>query len=188
MFELIFGLIWELVAIPFMIIFVGNSDDTPIFVVAIISIFVVVGIVMIIKGIVEIVKNMRTSKLGEEAYGRVINIKGNGQYINDSPVLVAEVKVYVKSLNQVIDCSEEVGTGIPKYDIGEYVKVKYYKGDINFLEKVNVDALPLDIKNYIYEEVKPTVESSSEVHQGPIVYYESQDIVNVDGVRYKKIS
>ncbi len=188
MFELIFGIFFELITLPIYFMFMFDNTGSPRWLTFVFPLFIAIGFVMIIKGVVEIVRNIKTSKLGEEAYGRVVNIKGNGQYLNDAPILVADVKVYVKSLNQVIDCSEEVGIGMPKYDMGEYVKVKYYNKDINFIEKVDVNSIPLDIKNFIFEEAPVKSDVPEEVHQGPIVYFESEDIVIVDGVKYKRIS
>ena len=192
MFELFFGLFWEaitsLISFAFLIPVFSGDDTISIFLIGFFLLFHVIGIGLIIIGARKIIRDRSTSKLGEECYGYVIDISPNGNYINGSPQLNAKTVVYIRSENDVREIAEYSGTGTSKYNVGDYVKVKYYNNDINFIEKVPENTIPYDIKDKIYRETSPNISpAATERPQGPIVYYESEDIVQVDGVRYKRI-
>lgn len=192
MFELFFGLFWEAITTFISVTFLatgGITQEGSLFLIIFFTVFHAIGIFMLVKGIRKIIRDNKTNKLGEECYGCVIDLHPNGNYVNGSPQLNAKVLIYVKSEAQTKEIEEYAGTGISKYNVGEYIKVKYYNNDINFIGKVTENEIPLDVKNYIYRETPPIVPPQAQTpqQQGPIVYYESQDIVQVDGVRYKRI-
>jgi len=183
MFDLIFGLFWESITLIFTLIIVldlkSSNDPANILILLSIIVFNGFGIYLLVKGLKKILDNKNTNKLGEECYGYIIEIAPNGNYINGYPQLNAKTVVYIKSEGNVKEIAEYSGTETSKYNIGEYVKVKYYNGDINFIERADENSIPNYIKDKIYCKI--------DTHPQPIVYYESEDIVQVDGVRYKRI-
>ena len=188
MFELMFGLIWELICIPIFALFlIDVPAEEPIAMLPLIImalIFNGVGILILAIGIKKIAKDKKTDLHGEETFGRVIDVHPNGNTFNGRRQYNALVEVYIKSENKTVQIEEVSGLGRSDYDIGDYVKVKYYNGDINFIEKVYPDYLPVDARTAIENSKTYTPAKKA---SDPVIVYESADIIQVDGVRYQRI-
>lgn len=151
MFELIFGTIWMGILSVFTYFMYAdflNDGISPLKNPAtfIVLLFWVVGISVFIKGLVKIIKNIQTNKYGEECYGKICDVYESGNYVNGRPEYKADVLVYIPSSGETQTISETVGFNEYKYDLGSYLKLKYYKGDINFLYEVGINELPSDVR------------------------------------------
>lgn len=171
MFELIFGIIWTIIS--FLILIFVLYCEADIYVTGFVSIFVIVGIYLIIKGISKLIKNYKTSKKGEECYGIIKNIKPTDNKVNGHPIYEVEVITYIESIRNLETISEEIGFKYSKYPIGTFVKLKYYNGDINILKNVEFNDMPMSAQYYLKDQ-KEKVEAPD-------------DIVTINGVRYKRM-
>lgn len=187
-FEIFFGIIWELISFPILIGFIDSiasgefALNFPLGFFALL--FNGIGFGFLAVGIRKKIRDTSTNKYGEECYGRVIDARPNGTSINGRRQYDAEVELFVKSLNQIIKAKEVSGLGSSDYKTGDYVKVKYFNGDINFIEKVYPDYLPVDAQQAL-KNVQVNIENYGPT--APQIIYESIDIIQVDGVRYKRI-
>lgn len=188
MFYLIFGLLWELVSFPILIVAVVSGVSGEVTETIWIGLFAIIfngiGFTMLGIGIHKLIRDHQTDRFGEECYGRVLDVFPNGNTINGRRQYDANVEVYVKSLNTTITVKELSGTGGSDYEVGDYVRVKYYNGDINFIEKVYPDYLPNDVRQFI---ANSKVNIATTKQQQPVIIYESSDVIQVDGVRYRRI-
>ena len=68
MFLFVFGLVWFLFSVSFLVIMILSSSQTgseaPIFAYIIIGLFIAIGLYMLIKGIKKIIQNKKTEKYG----------------------------------------------------------------------------------------------------------------------------
>ena len=106
------------------------------------GIFWLVGLTILCIGVKKLIRNANTNKFGEECFGVVCNIYNSGTYMNDAPELKSDVLVYIPSLNETKVISEVVGVGQSEYEVGSYVRLKYYNDDINLEGIVDEDELP----------------------------------------------
>ena len=169
MTNLIFGLIWT--AITFIctlpVLFEGEIG-----VMLFLSIFWIIGIYLIKSGLKEIRTNKATDDFGEECFGIITDIYETGTYVNSVPELKAELKAYIPSLGRTISAAEKIGLAdkVTEYDIGTYVLLKYYNGDVNIVYSVDEMILPADAK----------LELSQAAPQQTSI----QDTIIIDGVEY----
>lgn len=173
MFELIFGIIWTLFSSIFVFV-TFISEDVPLLFKFMMCIFLIIGIIMIIKGLQKVIKNMKTNNYGEICYGYIQNVYPDGSYVNGMPEYKADILTYIPSTNSTETISEIIGFNPMKYPTDSYVIGKYYEGDINLEEIVNnFEQLPINVQNCFsnIEEEKKKIE----------------DIVVINGVRYKRI-
>lgn len=184
MFEIIFGIIWLLITGMVTLGFYSGTASTITVNGQLVSqeefnamlgpklfmgIFWAVGIIMIIIGLRKIIKNAQTDKFGEICYGRIIDIRRSGAYVNNVPELKAIVTVYIESLGTTEDVEEVIGLATKrKYQVGDYIEGKYYNGDINIDSYVPENVIPL----HIQEKLKDLRISANE------------DEIMVDGVKY----
>lgn len=145
------------------------------------------GIYYAYVGISEIKRNKQTEKKGEICYGAIEKLDVTGASSDGKQEYKAVVNVYVGSVNKVCTCSEIIGfdIDISKYSDGSCVKVKYYNGDINFIEaNVNFETIPLEaqdaLRKYVFEE-------GVSKYINAVKVYRDDNIIEVDGVKYKKI-
>lgn len=169
MFELIFGSFFALIPTIILIIII-KVGGLNLFTELICGLFLVIGFVFIIKGLIRIIKNILTSRKGEECYGCVKDIKETGEYVNGQPIYKAEFIIYVESEYTTKEITEKIGMNPEKYPIGSYVKAKYYNNDINILDKIDDINIPEEIKQKIKVEVTPNNET-----------------IEIDGVKYKRM-
>lgn len=172
MFLLIFGIVWTLFSSLFLIIPILAGEGFDLFII-IPLLFIAIGIVMIVISSKKIIRDKKTDKYGEIGYGIIQSVYNSGTYINGEPELKADVLVYLESQNRVETISEIIGMGRPKYQINAVVKLKYYNGDINFIEEVtNYDYLSENIRIFI-DNNKTNVDNN--------------DIIEINGAKYKRI-
>lgn len=186
MFELIFGIVWTAITafITFGLYGFPGDVSTNTNIVSqeefssallpkfFLGMFWAVGIFILFRGIIKIIKDISTNIKGEECFGKVYNIYNSGTYVNGRPELKADILVYIQSLQDTMIVSEIIGFNIGKYRIGSYVKLKYYNGDINFERIIDEYELPLDAK---YQFEKSQLFDSNE-----------NDTIIVNGIEYVK--
>lgn len=169
MTNLIFGLIWTTITFicTLPVLFEGEIG-----VMLFLSFFWIIGIYLIKSGLKEIRTNKATDNFGEECFGIITDIYETGTYVNDVPELKADIKAYIPSLLETISVSEKLGLAhkAGEYDIGTYVLLKYYNGDVNIVYSVDEAILPADAK-YELEKIAPQKTSV-------------QDTIILDGVEY----
>ena len=190
MFELKFGMIWEAIVLIISVAFLSDivaGGEEAIALIPI-SLFLLlfhgIGIFLLFVGIKKVVANRKTEKYGEECFGKIIDIHPNGNSVNGRKELAAVISVFIPTEGQSRDFKEVVGMGTSPYEIGDYIKGKFFNNDVNIMEKVYPDYLPVNVRNAL--EVIPTSKPLSP-RNAPDVIYVSEDIILVDGVRYQKI-
>lgn len=169
MFELIFGLFFAILPTIILIV-ITKVGEFNLFATLICGMFLTIGIIFIIKGLIKIIKDILTSKKGEECYGCVENIKETGEYVNGQPIYKSDFVIYVESEYTTKKISEKIGMNPERYPIGSFVKAKYYDNDINILDKIDEINIPEEIREKIKVEVSPT-----------------NEIIEIDGVKYKRM-
>ena len=110
---------------------------------------------------------------------------GSGCYVNGYPVWDVHVLVDLGNGSSRMFVTE-AGTQ-PAYDIGDFLSVKYYQGDINILERVSRYSVPEPIKNYLLS-VAPTSTAIAQAQQQqkPQDFIVTEDTIVVDGVAYPR--
>ena len=190
MFELIFGLIWTAFTSLFLFLMYGipsmnytvngNSVTREEFHSMLgpklfIGMFLGIGIFLIIHGARKVIRNMQTKVNGEECFGRVLAIAKTGTYINERPVYKAQVLLISNVEGTDYTIWEEIGFNPRRFQIGEYIKVLYYKGDINFIDEEEYSTqydIPEDTKRYLNDLSQDLIPTSND------------DSILIDGVRY----
>ena len=114
-----------------------------------------------------IINNYKTAKYGKEVYGMATKIYEKVREDDGKTYTFADFIIVVD--NKAMLCSEVVGptilmeervgrrtTGISLRGCseGNYVKLKYYNGDINFIANVKEDKIPYDIQCIIQNEIE----------------------------------
>jgi hypothetical protein len=199
MFELIFGAIWTAVS-GFIAVIMYSVDTVEVNGVPVsqdvfremlwpklfIGLFLVIGIFMLVKGIVKILTNLRTQALGAETFGFVINIYPNGTYVNNMPMMNADV-LLVEDNGNVEQYTESIGRG-GKFNVGDYISVKKYANDINIGDRADRYSVPSHIRTCIESDWRSQglnqdgyTSSGSTEYQGPERY---ADTVIINGVEY----
>lgn len=137
MFKLIFGLVWTAFTIFALVAFTspagtsGQSGSGSAWVVLIV--FLVIGIFLTLKGLKQVVADIMTKVKGIEIFGVVTDIKETGAHVNNRPELKAKIAAILPD-RTVREFYEIIGFNYTKYKLGEVVKLKHYKNDVNILE------------------------------------------------------
>lgn len=172
MFELYFGIFWTGFIAFFTLIILFSEGFSLLMLPLLLFLlpFWIIGIVLLKKGITTIRINRETDTFGENCYGIITNIYENGKYTNDIPELSANVVVFIPSLYQVKEITEVLGMAnkVRDYDIGSYVMLKYYNGDINF--EISID------ESYVPQDIKKELDSSANINRN--------DTIIIDGIEY----
>ena len=133
MFLFCFGLFWTIMFIPIIgdiinnIIIGENSQSLTT------AFLPMIGIIMMFIGLKEIIRNIKTNVYGIKCFGKVLDIYSTGVKINGRTVYKASVLIYLenegitKIINEKIDYKN-------RFLKDCYVTVKYYNGDINFVD------------------------------------------------------
>lgn len=183
MFELFFGILWLFIigTVTLIFSFVGGSifeitGEGGLFssltYILFFGMFWAIGIFMVAWGLRKIIRNSQTDKHGETCYGRIIDIKESGKYVNDMPELNAVVKVYVESTRTLEEIEEVIGLATnQKYQIGDYIEGKYYNGDINIASYIPETAIPIYVQDMLKRLINKT---------------EDENTILVDGIEYVK--
>ena len=186
MFELFFGIIWNVFMAVFTWVFYYSNTGTitvsdelvsqeefsvvlmpKIF----IGLFWAIGLFMMFKGIKKIIRDSSTNIKGEVCFGRICDIYKTGSSVNGRPELKADVIVYISSINETRIISEVIGFDKNKYRCGDYVQLKYYNGDINFQGNIDNSIVPF----HIQEELSKSLSESN---------LNLKDTIIIDGVEY----
>jgi len=173
MFELIFGLIWTLFSSIFVVV-MFLAEDVPPFFILIIALFIIIGVFLFIKGLLKVIKNIKTNKYGEVCYGYINNIYPDGSYVNGSPEYKADIYTYIPSTNTTENISEIIGFDSLKYPVESYIVGKYYEGDINIEKRLDsFQELPLNAQ-YCFNNIEEQKKAS-------------ENIIIINGQKYQKI-
>ena len=140
MFQFKLGLMWTALCIVFAIA-IGASESWGAFL--IIGPFLMIGVYMISSGWKQIQRDKATDRLGQFAYGIVIEISTTGASVNDRPELQAEVLFLKDGVS--FRYKDVIGFDHNKYRVGDYVKLKHHEGDINILGKAFEDDIPAEV-------------------------------------------
>lgn len=202
MFELIFGLVWTafsgLMALMF---YCGDSGVTVngtwvpqeqfnemLWPKLFIGLFVLIGVVITIKGLAKILSNVLTTTQGEEVYGIIVDIYPNGTYINGRPVFDAEIAI-VEDNGMIGMYKETVGMSCNKYFIGDFLRLKHYKKDVNILEKVDSILLPSQTRDRLEREAGiDRYSQRGEQHDNGYDFSKQEvaDAIIINGVEYTR--
>lgn len=117
----------------------------------IMGIFWVAGILLIVHGLRKIIRDNLTESKGEECYGKICGIFPTGAKQKNIPIYGVYVAVYIPSQSKTDIISEEIGVDNYQYPINSFVKVKYYKGDINIEESVDEAVISRETLQHIEE-------------------------------------
>ena len=203
MSELIFGIIWTLFSSFFFVIMLFSSRNANIgeiiIPILIVSVFIIIGIVLITKGAKKIIKDRKTSKYGIPCYCIVRNILNTGTYVNGHPEFKVIVDVVNPNTNQIEELEEIIGFNSNKYPINSYLACKYYEGDIN-IDRIASDNEVSDSYKRLLVQSQNTVNNSypqpGNMGYGTgfnpgytdISFSSDREYVTIDGVTYKKVN
>lgn len=188
-FYLIFGILWTAITAFITITFIVASriiqadlnaaSEYPsdvnavlIPVLGFLSIFWIIGIIMVIVGIKKEKRDKKTEQYGEECYGKIMNVYPSGTYVNNRPLFKADFKIYIPSERVVRTISEEVGFNPVDYPINGYVKIKYYDNDINVESVIS--------KNFVPTTIFEMLDSNVQVFEKNIKYENNNPIKRND--------
>ena len=108
--------------------------------------------------------------------------------LNDVPELKGEFTVFNPSTYQIDNVSEVLGIGAFKYQVGQVVKVKYYDGDINIIEIVDISEVPGDASKFFTTPVASTPSVVGSATSSSLAGITNPaDIIEIDGVKYKRM-
>lgn len=192
MFELLFGGAFTLSAAFFTVMLLGTifleGEPMVLFGLLFMIPFWTVGIVYLKKGIIKVKQNADTKRFGTETYGLVVEFTDSGCYVNDCEVWNAHVLVVT---DYGFDTFVESAGTNPQFDIGDFVAVKYYNGDVNIKERVGFNSVPEATRNKIMsvaptnlQQRKAAFYGEDIVRQQPTDFIVDGDYIIVDGVRY----
>ena len=116
---------------------------------------------LLIRAIIEYVKNIETANYGKECYGIITEFRGTGATSNGKPKLRAIIKFVNPETNQTETGEYVIGYDPGEYTIGSYILCKYYKGDITIEKVLKEDEVPENIKKELF---KKTVEEEIDVN------------------------
>lgn len=179
MFKLIFGSMWMFIVVICTVVFFSafsfgsGYGSIPIFFVLFISIFWIIGLYFLISGIKQIVRDRKTENLGEECFGKILNVYPSGTYINNIPELKADISVYIPSEGKVEIVSEILGIKGYNFPQGSIFKLKYYEGDVNIIKRADEYEVPSNVLDML---------GASDNNQ-----YANNDVIEINGERYMKI-
>lgn len=180
------GFFWTLISLIITFIVLSFIFILPLLI--FLLIFVFIGLYLFISGLEIIIKNNKTDRLGEICYGYVINIKYGNVTINNNTEIIVSFLTYIPSLKKVEIIDEKTGFDYYKVPIFSYAKLKYYNKDINFLETISLNDIPINVRNILFEEIEKRKEMiSNEVINPTLNSLNSPDEMIINGIKYKKV-
>lgn len=105
-------------------------------------VFFLLGIYLVFSALYDSYIKKKIDLEGIEVYGKIINISTTGVYINDIPQLKATVRTYLPKTGTVECFNAVIGLSPSQYRVGDYLKVKYYNGNINIIEIADEKYIP----------------------------------------------
>lgn len=185
MFNFTFGLIWLAITTPIFLLFIlvpgaerGGAEVSLIPVLGFIT-FEVIGFYLLISGLKQIIKNRKTEKHGTQCFGMICDIQKTGAYSNGKAEYKAKVYFINPETRGIEKLEEIIGFDYNKYQIGSYIKCKYYQDDINISDQIQDYEVPEYIREYL-DVYRPTPDISD------IEFSSDREYVIIDGVRYRK--
>lgn len=193
MFELIFGLVWTaftiLVGAAFGTSMSSNgvsANNNSFFVLGVLFLFIAVGIFLIIKGAVKLFKNSQTNKYGVERYALIEDVVPTGSYLNNKPELKAKMCVVMK-YDETEEFEEVIGFN-PICDVGDFVLVKQYNGDVNIIKVLTENEIPYDKKEILLKNKSSCAEKRIGHYTSPADLEDVEgEFIIINGEKYKKI-
>lgn len=184
MFKLKFGILWTTITTAVFALFVfvpanvRNGDEVSLMPVLILGLFEVVGIILLVSGAKQVIKDKKTSKYGLQCYGIVRQILQTGSYVNNRPEYKAVIDFVNPESQQVQSIEEIIGFDYNKYPVNYYVMCKYYEGDINLEYPVDESQAPEDVKKVLAiaqpEELTYSAYSADQPEPQPQQVYANQ--------------
>lgn len=116
------------------------------------AIFFLVGVVLICKGYKKAIHNAKIDKYGTEAYGlisEILQINSNTNNCNEF-----KVTLFVYKIDNTVGIFSKNIYDNNKYNTGDFLIVKYYKGDINILSQEKSSNIDDDIKQALFDSVE----------------------------------
>lgn len=107
------------------------------------GIFWFIGFFLMYKGGKKVIADILTKTKGFETYGAITDIYFSGTRVNHRPEYIAEI-LGIDENNNIIQLKDSIGFGRCQYDIGEILKIKYYKKDFNILKRLTPEEVPMD--------------------------------------------
>ena len=185
MFNIIFGLFFILITVPFWVAIIASGEYSVLF---FISIFDIVGLIFFVIGLKKAIKDGKTRRNGVETYAQINAVLPSGTYVNGVPELKGEFTVFNPNTYQTENVSEILGVGAFEYQVGQVVKVKYYDGDINIIEIVDISQVPGDASKFFTTPVASTPSVGGSIPTSSLDGITNPaDIIEIDGVKYKKM-
>lgn len=150
------------------------------------GLFWVIGLTVLGIGIFLTIKDFITKKKGEDCFAKVIDHGYTGVRVNGIPELKALLLVYIPSLNTTKEIYGVIGINPSEYPIGSIVKVKYYNNSAVIIGKADKSELSIVEENELkIEENYEQKEFNTGVN--PDAINTSADVIEINGVKYKKI-
>ena len=117
-------------------------------------IFEAIGLIILISGIKQVIKDRKTNKFGDITYGQIISIYETGSVSNGKKELQAEILTYIYNQNIGRRINEIIGFQPLEYNVGDFVQLKYYEDDINIVKVVSENMVPGTALKLLKEETK----------------------------------
>ena len=137
----------------------------------IIIIFVIVGAYILFTGIMQVVKNHRTKRMGIETYGIIMALQPSNVRINGRNVWNVVVQI-VQDGCRLVQYTEELGTFVGNYQPGTFVRVCYYRDDVNLIGIANQKEIP---SNYVNMLKKCFEAQYQPVNSNPFPYLDDEE-------------
>lgn len=115
-------------------------------------IFLAIGIYFLISGIMQVIRDKKTGKIGILTYGHFFSIYKTGAIEDGEEELKAVFLSYLPDRNRVIRVEEIISFTPTDYKEGDFVQLKFYKGDVNILQVLPEGAIPKSILRLLKEE------------------------------------
>lgn len=148
MSDLVFGVVWLVLTLSVSLCFIVI---TPFAIIVFLPLYYI-GFKKIKEGRMKLQKDEDTEKYGEICYGRIRDVYPTGMIVNGEKEYNVKIYFYIPSLKKEEKAEEVIGFNYYEYNKGEYVKLKYYKDDINIMSKVDKSEVPQKVLD-LYENI-----------------------------------
>ncbi len=179
MFKIKLGLFLLIVSSTVFAGFFVLSDgvmNTPLFEV---SIFVIAGLIFLIDGLRQVIRDYKTKKYGTKCYGIISEIQPTGSYENGKTEYKALVYFVNPETRSIEELEEIIGFDYNEFQLDSYVECQYYKGDINIIKHISGESVPEEIIEYLEPERSNSVFFN-------ISFSDDREYVTIDGAVYKR--
>ncbi len=151
---------------------------------AIFVMFFIVITVVLISTIVKKIINLRTSLVGVETYGLVERARKEESHTKRTRIVTWYVDVILQDeAGNILRCTECIGETC-KYGVGEFVRLKHCKNDINLLDVAGDWEVSESLRNRLTSELNKPGSTAFIDYSNP--YGNSDEKIIIDGVVYRK--